>query len=272
MPCSQENKMDKPEQAINVKDLFSIAGKVALVTGGSRGIGSMIARGYLEGGAKVYISSRKKEACASAAAELSEVGPCYAIPADLSTAEGCRHLADELASRERALNILVNNAGAAWGAPLGEYPEAGFDKVMDTNVKGVFFLTQYLLPLLESAARPDDPARVINIGSIDGIKVPFIENYAYAPSKAAVHHLTRVLATKLGERGITVNAIAPGPFESQMTRWLLENHKQSIEANCPLKRIGSPADMAGVAIYLASRAGAYVNGVVIPVDGGICIT
>jgi NAD(P)-dependent dehydrogenase (short-subunit alcohol dehydrogenase family) len=261
--------MDK--QTINVKDLFSIEGKVALVTGGSRGIGLMIARGYVEAGAKVYISSRKKEVCDRAAAELSEIGPCISIPADLSTTEGCKHLAEELSGREPALNVLVNNAGAAWGAPLEEYPEAGFDKVMDTNVKGVFFLTQYLLPLLERAAGPGDPARVINVGSIDGIKVPFIENYAYAPSKAAVHHLTRVLAVKLGGRGITVNAVAPGPFESQMTRWLLEHHKESIEATCPLNRIGEPADMAGVAIYLASRAGAYVNGVVIPVDGGICL-
>lgn len=263
--------MDNREQSINVKDLFSIEGKVALVTGGSRGIGLMIARGYVESGAKVYISARKKDACDEAAAMLSEIGTCISIPADLSTAEGCKRLADELRLREQSLNILVNNAGAAWGAPLEEYPEAGFDKVMDTNVKGVFFLTQHLLSLLEKAARPDDPARVINIGSIDGIKVPFIENYAYAPSKAAVHHLTRVMAVKLGERGITVNAIAPGPFESQMTRWLLENHKESIEATCPMKRIGQPSDMAGVALYLASRAGAYVNGVVIPVDGGISI-
>jgi NAD(P)-dependent dehydrogenase (short-subunit alcohol dehydrogenase family) len=263
--------MENQDQAIDVKDLFSIAGKTALVTGGSRGIGLMIARGYVEAGAKVYISSRKKEACDRAAAALSEIGPCVSIPADLSTMEGCKHLADELSKREQELHILVNNAGAAWGAPLEEYPEAGFDKVMDTNVKGVFFLTQHLLPLLEKAARPADPARVINIGSIDGIKVPFIDNYAYSPSKAAVHHLTRVLAIKLGERGITVNAVAPGPFESQMTKWLLETHKEKIEATCPLKRIGAPPDMAGVAIYLASRAGAYVNGVVIPVDGGISI-
>jgi NAD(P)-dependent dehydrogenase (short-subunit alcohol dehydrogenase family) len=264
--------MDEQEEAINVKDLFSIAGKVAVVTGGSRGIGMMIARGFVEAGAKVYISARKKEACDAAAATLSEIGPCVSIPADLSTTEGCKHLADELAAREQSLNILVNNAGAAWGAPLEQYPEAGFDKVMDTNVKGVFFLTQYLLPLLERAARPDDPARVINIGSIDGIKAPFIENYAYSPSKAAVHHMTRVLAIKLGPRGITVNAVAPGPFESHMTKWMLENYQDTIEANCPMKRIGRPADMAGVALYLASRAGAYVNGVVIPVDGGICIS
>lgn len=260
------------DQAINVNDLFSIAGKVALVTGGSRGIGLMIARGFVEAGAKVYISSRKKEVCDQVAAELSETGPCFSIPADLSTVEGCKHLAAELSAREPKLDILVNNAGAAWGAPLEEYPEAGFDKVMDTNVKGVFFLTQALVGLLEKAARPGDPARVINVGSIDGIKVPLIiDNYAYSPSKAAVHHMTRVLAIKLGERGITVNAVAPGPFESQMTKWMLDNHKEKIESACPLGRIGAPADMAGVAIYLASRAGSYINGVVIPVDGGICI-
>ena len=263
--------MSQDTQAFSVGELFSIKGKVALVTGGSRGIGLMIARGYTEAGAKVYISSRKKEVCDAVAAQLSEIGECVSLPADLSTTEGCKHLADELAARESLLHILVNNAGAAWGAALDEYPEEGWDKVMDTNVKGVFFLTQHLLPLLERAARPGDPARVINIGSIDGIKVPFVENYAYGPSKAAVHHLTRVLAVKLGARGISVNAIAPGPFPSQMTRWLLEQHRKEFEAACPLGRIGEPADMAGAAIYLASRAGAYVNGVVIPVDGGICL-
>lgn len=259
-------------QQVGVQDLFSIKGKVALVTGGSRGIGLMIARGFVEAGAKVYISSRKKEVCDRVAAELSEIGECFSIPADLSNASECLRLSGELSAREQALHILVNNAGAAWGAPLAEYPEAGFDKVMDTNVKAMFFLTRDLVPLLERGSRPDDPARVINVGSIDGIKVPSVENYAYAPSKAAVHHLTRVLAVKLGRQGITVNAIAPGPFESHMTKWLLETFRDQIEQQCPLGRIGSPPDMAGVAIYLASRAGAYVNGVVIPVDGGICIT
>lgn len=264
--------MSDHDQAINVQDLFSIKGKVALVTGGSRGIGLMIARGFVEGGAKVYISARKKEVCDGVAETLSKIGQCFSIPADLSTTEGRADLVRQISIREEALHVLVNNAGAAWGAPLEEYPESGFDKVMDTNVKSVFFLTRDLVPLLEKAARPDDPARVINIGSIDGLKAPSIENYAYAPSKAAVHHMTRVLAVKLGPRGITVNAIAPGPFESQMTKWLLDNFQKKIEADCPLGRIGSPPDMAGVAIYLASRAGAYVNGVVIPVDGGICIT
>ena len=263
--------MTNAEDAINFHDLFSLKGKTALITGGSRGIGLMIARGYLEAGAKVYISSRKQEVCDETARQLSAFGECHSIPADLSTLAGCEHLAAELKDRESALQILVNNAGAAWGASLEEYPEAGWDKVMDTNVKGVFFLTQQLLPLLEAAATPADPARVINIGSIDGLKVPRVENYAYAPSKAAVHHLTHVLAVKLGPRNITVNAVAPGPFESKMTEWMLDNFRAEIEAQCPLKRIGQPGDMAGVAIYLASRAGAYVNGVVIPVDGGICI-
>jgi NAD(P)-dependent dehydrogenase (short-subunit alcohol dehydrogenase family) len=261
-----------PHEAIHVESLFSVKGKIALITGGSRGIGLMIARGFLESGAKVYISSRKKDVCDSVARELSKVGECISVPADVSTLEGCRHLATEIAASERQLHILVNNAGAGWGAPLADYPEAGWDKVIDTNVKSTFFLTRELLPLLEKAAQPEDPARVINVGSIDGIKAPFLETYAYPASKAAVHHMTRDLAVKLAGRNVTVNAIAPGPFPSQMTKWMLENYQKQIEATCPLRRIGQSSDMAGIAIYLASRAGAYVNGAVIPVDGGICIT
>jgi NAD(P)-dependent dehydrogenase (short-subunit alcohol dehydrogenase family) len=262
----------QPKEAIHAQDLFSIRGKVALVTGGSRGIGLMIARGFLESGAKVYISSRKKEVCDDVARQLAEVGECVSVPADVSSAAGCAALAKEMAAHEQSLHILVNNAGAAWGAKIEEYSEAGWDKVFDTNVKSVFFLTRELLPLLEKAASAVDPARVINVGSIDGIKVPFLETFAYPPSKAAVHHMTRDLAVKLAGRHITVNAIAPGPFESQMTKWMLDNFRDKFEETCPLGRIGCPADMAGVAIYLSSRAGAYVNGVVIPVDGGYCIT
>ena len=257
---------------MNVEKLFSLAGKTALITGGSRGIGYMIAEGFLRSGAKVYISARKKEACDKAAAELSKFGSCTSIPADVGTNEGRAHLVDEIKKHESKLDILVNNAGAAWVAPIAEFPEAGFDKVMDTNVKAVFFLTRDLLPLLEKAGTHEDPARVINIGSIDGIQVPNIETYPYSASKAAVHHMTRVLAVRLGERHITVNAIAPGPFESKMTEWLLSEHGKEIVEQCPLKRIGQPSDMAGVAIYLASAAGSYVNGAVIPVDGGICIS
>ena len=232
----------------------------------------MIARGFLESGVKVYISSRKKEVCDAVASELASVGECISVPADVSNLDGCRFLASEMAKREKRLHVLVNNAGAAWGASLAEYSEAGWDKVMDTNVKGVFFLTRELIPLLEKAATAEDPARVINVGSIDGIKAPFIETYAYPASKAAVHHMTRDLAVKLAGRNITVNAIAPGPFESHMTKWMLEAYQERIEKTCPMRRIGNPSDMAGAAIYLASRAGAYVNGVVIPVDGGICVT
>jgi NAD(P)-dependent dehydrogenase (short-subunit alcohol dehydrogenase family) len=257
-----------------MQDLFSITGKVALVTGGSRGIGAMIARGFVEAGARVYISARKESECAKTAAALSglsELGTCIAIPADLSTEAGCRGLAEAIAAREGALQILVNNAGANWGAPLAEFPDSGWDKVLALNVKGVFHLTKFLVPLLEKGAKAGDPARVINIGSIDGLKVPFLETYSYSASKAAVHHLTRVLAVQLAPRGITVNAVAPGPFESKMMAVTLDRFRDAIVAACPLGRIGEPEDMAGVAIYLASRAGAYVTGVVIPVDGGITV-
>ena len=252
-----------------MRDLFSIAGKTALVTGGSRGIGLMIARGFVEAGAKVYISSRKADVCDRAAAELAQAGTCVSLPADLSTEAGAHALADAVATREQALDILVNNAGANWGAPLAEYPDAAWDKVLALNVKSVFHLSRLLLPLLERAARPGDPARIINVGSIDGLHVPVLETYAYSASKAAVHHLTRVLARRLAPHGVTVNAVAPGPFESKMMAETLQRFRDAIVASCPLGRIGEPEDMAGVAIYLASRAGAYLTGAVIPVDGGI---
>lgn len=255
-----------------ISDLFSIEGKVALVTGGSRGIGLMIARAYVENGVKVYISSRKAEVCDAVAAELSQSGTCISLPADLSTDEGRKSLVSALSEREESLDILVNNAGAVWAAPLKDFPDNGYDKTMDINVRAVFLLTRDLLPLLEKNASTLNPARIINIGSIDGLRVPEVDNFPYAASKAAVHQLTRVLAVKLGRKGITVNAIAPGPFESKMTEWMLDNFKAQIEAQCPLKRIGSPEDMAGMAIYLASPAGAYVNGAIIPLDGGIYIS
>ena len=252
-----------------MKDLFCIEGKVALVTGGSRGIGLMIARGFVRAGARVYVTSRKREACDEVAAELSKSGTCVALPGDLSSLAGIAQLAGELSEREPALHILVNNAGANWGAPIDEYPESGWDKVLALNLKSVFYLTQRLLPALRAAATEPDPARVINVGSIDGIQVPALETYAYSSSKAAVHHLTRVLARKLASQHITVNAIAPGPFESKMMAATLEQFGDAIRASCPRGRIGEPDDMAGAAIYLASRAGAYVTGAVIPVDGGI---
>jgi NAD(P)-dependent dehydrogenase (short-subunit alcohol dehydrogenase family) len=249
-------------------DLFSIAGKTALVTGGSRGIGLMIASGYVEAGAKVYISSRKAEVCEEVVAELSKIGTCIALPADLSTEAECRRLAGELAAREPSLDILVNNAGATWGAPIEDFDEAAWERVLALNVKGVFHLTKFLLPLLRAAGTQEEPARVINIGSIDGMHVPVLESYSYSASKAAVHQLTRHLARRLAP-AITVNAIAPGPFESKMMAATLEAFGEQIAAGAPLKRIGRPDDMAGAAIFLASRAGAYLTGAVIPVDGGI---
>ena len=252
-----------------MSNLFSIDGKVALVTGGSQGIGLMIARGFVEAGVKVYISSRKAEVCERVAGELSGPGTCVALPADLSTEAGARGLAEAFARREPALHVLVNNAGANWGAPFTEYPDSAWDKVLALNVKAIFHLTRACLALLERAARPGDPARVINIGSTDGLQAPFLETYAYSSSKAAVHHLTRVLAHRLAAQNITVNAIAPGPFESKMMHETLERFHDAIVGSCPLGRIGEPEDMAGAAIYLASRAGAYLTGAVIPVDGGI---
>jgi NAD(P)-dependent dehydrogenase (short-subunit alcohol dehydrogenase family) len=228
----------------------------------------MIAGGFVEAGAKVYVSSRNAEACAAVAAELSEVGTCIAVPADLSTEPGCRALAEEMGRHESRLDVLVNNAGNTWGAPLEEFGDAAWDRVLSLNVKGVFHTTKFLLPLLEAAAGDDDPARVINIGSIDGIHVPVLETYSYSASKAAVHQLTRHLAKKLAPR-ITVNAIAPGPFQSKMMAATLDAFGEQIAAGAPMKRIGRPDDMAGAAIYLASRAGAYLTGVILPVDGGI---
>jgi NAD(P)-dependent dehydrogenase (short-subunit alcohol dehydrogenase family) len=258
-------------EPLGVSNLYSLKGKIALVTGGSSGIGLMIAQGYVEAGARVYISSRKKDVCDAVASELAERGDCASIPADVATSEGRAALVAELGKKERALDVLVNNAGTNWGARLGEYPESGFEKVMALNVEGLFFLTQSLIPLLAAAGKPGDPARVINIGSIDGLHVPIVDNFAYSASKAAVHHMTRVLAAKLGERHISVNAIAPGPFESRMTEWMFDNMRDAIIARCPLGRIGAPTDMAGIAVFLASRAGSYVNGAVIPVDGGISV-
>jgi NAD(P)-dependent dehydrogenase (short-subunit alcohol dehydrogenase family) len=264
--------------SIDFSNIFSIAGKTALVTGGSRGIGEMIAAGFLAAGAKVYISSRKAEVCDATAARLQQEygGECISLPSDLSTVEGTAALAAELASREPQLDILVNNAGASWGSPIDEFPEAGWDKVMDTNVKGVFFLTQKVLPLLRAAGDAQDPARIINIGSIDGLQSSPFSVFSYGASKAAVHHLTRFLANHLAKDNITCNAIAPGPYPT----WMLSTGVgfggdtegvdwDAIGKTNPRGRVGTPEDIAGLAIFLCSRAGAYVMGEVIASDGGI---
>jgi NAD(P)-dependent dehydrogenase (short-subunit alcohol dehydrogenase family) len=254
-----------------MNELFDVAGKTALVTGGSRGIGLMIARGLLQAGARVIVSSRKAEELEASAQQLSELGDCHAIPADISTQKGTQQLAAAAQARFPQLDILINNAGATWGAPLEDFPASGWEKVLHTNVEGVFHLTIALLPQLRAAADEEDPARVINIGSIDGLRTPAVENYSYGASKAAVHMLTRHLARRLASENITVNAIAPGPFESRMMAWALDDPEMraAIEQNVPLGRIGRPDDVAGLTIFLCSRAGAYVTGNVIPLDGGI---
>ena len=252
-----------------MNDLFDVSGKVALVTGGSLGIGEMIAEGFVTNGVKTYISLRKADVCDATAARLSEAGECISIPADLSIAAGIDSLVAEIKGREDKLDILVNNAGATWGEPIEDFPESGWDKVMTINVKSPFFLTQALLPLLEQAASPEDPARIIMVGSVDGLNVNQLPTFSYGPSKAAVHHLTRTLASHLADRHITANVIAPGLFPSHMTAGIMDTMGDRIVQGTPLKRHGRPEDMAGVAIYLASKAASFVTGVVIPVDGGL---
>lgn len=254
--------------SLSISQLFDVSGKTAIVTGGSRGIGRMIAEGFVENGVKTYITARKAEACEQTAQELSEKGECIALPADLATTEGRNEFVKQINEREDKLDILVNNAGAAWGAPFEEYPDEGYDKVMDINVKAIFTLTRDLLPLLEKDSDPKNPSRVINIGSIDGLRVSTTDNFAYGASKAAVHFLTKNLAVRLAQKGITVNAIAPGPFESKMMEFMLDNFQDKIEAENPLGRIGCPQDMAGLALFLASPATSYMTGQVIAIDGG----
>jgi NAD(P)-dependent dehydrogenase (short-subunit alcohol dehydrogenase family) len=258
--------------SFNATELFDLTGKRALVTGGSRGIGLMIARGLLQAGARVVISSRKADACAQATEHLSEFGDVRAIPADLSRHDECLRLAEQVVADDDALHILVNNAGATWGEPLDDFPEAAWDKVLDLNVKSPFWMVQALLPALRKAGTQDDPARIINIGSIDGIHVPSLPVYSYTASKAAIHQLTRTLARELGPQHITVNAVAPGPFPSKMMAATLDAFGEAIAASAPLRRIGRDDDMAGVAVFLASRAGSYLTGAIIPVDGGIATT
>ncbi|KXF51337.1 3-oxoacyl-ACP reductase [Rhodococcus sp. SC4] len=252
-------------------DLFSVDGKTVLVTGGTRGIGYMIAEGYLRAGARVYISSRKEEACRKAAQDLSQFGEVVAIPCDVSSEEQCRALIDEISDRESRLHVLINNAGATWGAPFDEFPDSGWDKVLAANVKAPFNLTRFARPLLEKASIEGDPARVINIGSIDGIFVPGFDNYSYSASKAAVHHLTRHMASELSP-SILVNAIAPGPFPTKMMEKALEESGDTLREANPVGRIGTPEDAAATAIFLSSPASSYITGAVIPLDGGLSTT
>ncbi|WP_024444580.1 SDR family oxidoreductase [Mycolicibacterium iranicum] len=259
-------------QVTSHTDLFGLSGKTALVTGGTSGIGTMIARGLLHAGARVIISSRRAAACAQTQELLSEFGEMRAIPADLSRHDECRRLAEIITTDYDHLDILVNNAGAMWREPLATFPDEAWDTVLDLNLKAPFWLVQALLPALARAGTADDPARIINIGSIAAIHVAQSPNYSYASSKAALHQLTRVLARELGPQHVTVNAVAPGVFPSQMMAGTLDAMGDVIRAATPLRRLGRNDDMAGVAVFLASRAGAYVNGAIVPVDGGIATT
>jgi NAD(P)-dependent dehydrogenase (short-subunit alcohol dehydrogenase family) len=251
---------------MDTTNLFRLDGRVALVTGGSRGIGKMIAAGFIAQGAKVYISSRKAAACEETVAEL---GPnCIALPQDVSTVAGCKALAAQFAEHESKLDILVNNAGAAWGVPFEEFPESGWDKVMDLNVKSPFFLTQALYEALKAAASHERPGKVINITSIDGFRLNPWETYSYHASKSALIYLTKRMAARLIQDSINVTSIAPGAFASEMNR-AARDHGDDVAKGIPAKRIGVDEDMAGAAIFLASRAGDYVVGDTIVVDGGL---
>jgi NAD(P)-dependent dehydrogenase (short-subunit alcohol dehydrogenase family) len=252
-----------------MKNLFNVAGKAAVVTGGSRGIGYMIAQGFVAGGAKVYIASRKAQDCDAAASELSKIGTCISVPADLSTEEGAKQLGDAIKKNEDRVHVLVNNAGATWGASFEEFPGSAWDKVLNINVKGPFFVTRELMPLLRAAASDVDPARIINIGSVAGFGTGG-NAWSYGASKAALHQMTQNWASQFAKDRITVNCIAPGPFPSKMMAFITDNDeaRAALERANPLGRIGTPEDAAGVAIFLSSRAGAYVNGAIIPLDGG----
>ena len=259
--------------ARTIQQLFDLTGQVALVTGGSRGLGLQMAHALGEAGAKIMLSSRKAADLEQAAAELQDAGiDARWIAADCGDPQGIARLAAETVERMGPIDILVNNAGATWGEPIESFPAAAWDRVLDLNVKSPFWMVQELLPALRRAGSADDPARVINIGSIDGIHVSPMPTYSYSASKAAIHQLTRVLAKELGPQNIAVNAVAPGPFPSKMMAATLDAFGEAIAAAAPLRRIGRDDDMAGIAIFLASRAGAYLNGAVIPVDGGIATT
>ena len=256
-------------------DLFSLSGKTALVTGGSSGLGLVMAKGLLQNGARVIIASRRQEKCDLALQELEPHGEVYGFAADMTKAEPREKLLDFVDVKFGSLSILLNNAGANWGAPLADYPDEGFAKVVNINLNAVFSLSRDSVPLLSKAASSSDPARIINIGSMDGIHVPVVQRvptFAYSASKAALHHLTKVMAIELAAKHITVNAVAPGFFESRMTDYIFEHYLKDIEDDCPLRRIGQPQELVGIVAYLASKAGAYTNGAVIPVDGGTSIS
>ena len=263
------------DENFQIADLFSLSGKTALITGGSSGLGLVMAKGLLQNGAKVVIASRRQKKCDLALKELKAYGEVYALATDVTQVDSREKLLEFIDDKLGSLSILLNNAGANWGAPLEDYPDEGFAKVMDTNLNAVFSLSRDAVPLLSKAASVEDPARIINIGSMDGIHVPIVQRvptFAYSASKAALHHLTKVMAVELAPKQITVNAVAPGFFESRMTDYVFEHYLNDIKDDCPLHRVGQPQEIVGIVTYLASKAGSYTNGAVIPVDGGTSIS
>ena len=263
------------DENFQTADLFSLSGKTALITGGSSGLGLVMAKGLLQNGAKVVIASRRQKKCDLALKELKAYGEVYALATDVTQVDSREKLLEFIDDKLGSLSILLNNAGANWGAPLEDYPDEGFAKVMDTNLNAVFSLSRDAVPLLSKAASVEDPARIINIGSMDGIHVPIVQRvptFAYSASKAALHHLTKAMAVELAPKQITVNAVAPGFFESRMTDYVFEHYLKDIEDDCPLHRVGQPQEIVGIVTYLASKAGSYTNGAVIPVDGGTSIS
>lgn len=266
---------DKEARKFQVTNLFALEGKTALVTGGSSGLGLMMAQGLLQNGVRVIIASRRQEKCEAALTKLTVDGDAYACAADMTKTEDRKRLINFVSDKFGQLSILINNAGANWGFPLEDYSDEGFAKVVNINLNAVFSLSRDCMPLLSASAKESDPARIINIGSMDGVHVPIVSRvgtFAYVASKAGLHHLTKALAVDLASKKITVNAIAPGFFESKMTDYVFEHYLQDIEDDCPLGRIGKPEEIVGIVAYLASRAGAYTNGAVIPVDGGTSIS
>lgn len=263
------------DENFQIADLFSLSGKTALITGGSSGLGLVMAKGLLQNGAKVVIASRRQKKCDLALKELKAYGEVYALATDVTQVDSREKLLEFIDDKLGSLSILLNNAGANWGAPLEDYPDEGFAKVMDTNLNAVFSLSRDAVPLLSKAASAKDPARIINIGSMDGIHIPIVQRvptFAYSASKAALHHLTKAMAVELAPKQITVNAVAPGFFESRMTDYVFEHYLNDIKDDCPLHRVGQPQEIVGIVTYLASKAGSYTNGAVIPVDGGTSIS
>jgi len=259
---------------MDIETLFGLKGKTALITGGATGIGRMAAEALVRAGARVLIASRTGKACVAVAEELNALGAKGGVEGfagDVGSEAGVDALITEVTARSDQLHILMNNAGRTWGAPIGEHPYEAWDKLLSLNVQGMFHLTQQLLPLLKAASTAEDPARVVNVGSVMGDIPKGTSTYSYAVSKGAVHHMTRVLSNDLAPEGITVNAIAPGPFVSKMTAFALgtEEGKAESAKGVPLGRVGSPEDVAGALQYLCGRGGAYVSGAILPLSGGM---